>query len=404
MTVAGRLAEIADLGRDAGRGGYSRHLFDASDAPLRAWFRRSAQALDLTVEEDGDANLWAWWGPPGPAAVATGSHLDSVPGGGAHDGPLGIAAAFEAVAQLQAAGVVPARPVAVCAFAEEEGSRFGMPCLGTRLLTGAVDAASVLQRTDAAGVTLAQAWAGSGRDTARVGPDPERIGRLAAFVELHVEQGRDLEDRGIPVCVASAIIPHGRWRLTITGEGNHAGTTAMDRRADPVVALAGAVLAARDVACAGGSRATIGKVQVTPNGTNVIASRVDAWLDARADTEDRVRAQVEVTLERIRDAARAERCTLVVHEESFSPRVDFDRALTERIAAALQPEFGAVPAIPTGAGHDAGILAAVVPTAMIFVRNPTGVSHAPAEGARDEDCEAGARALAAALRDLAGRA
>jgi len=405
VTVTARLAEIADIGRDADRGGHSRHLFDATDAPLRDWFRRSASALGLAVEEDGDANLWAWWGAPGDGAVATGSHLDSVPGGGAYDGPLGIAAAFEAVAQLQAEGFTPARPVAVCAFAEEEGSRFGLPCLGTRLLTGAVERATALERMDAAGTSLAEAWGASGRDVAAVGPDPERLARLAAFVELHVEQGRDLGDRGIPVSTASAIIPHGRWRLSITGEGNHAGTTTMEQRADPVVAAARVVLAVQQAARAHPpARGTIGKVTVVPGGTNVIASRVIAWLDLRADHDEDVRALFDAVLAGARAGVEAEVCTIDVHEESFTSRVDFDAALTARVAAALRPELGEVPAIPTGAGHDAGILSPVVPTAMLFVRNPTGVSHAPGEGARDADCEAGARALAATLRALAGAA
>jgi len=405
VTVTARLAEIAGIGRDADRGGYSRHLFDATDAPLRDWFHRRASALGLPVEEDGDANLWAWWGTPGDEAVATGSHLDSVPGGGAYDGPLGIAAAFEAVAQLQAEGFTPARPIAVCAFAEEEGSRFGLPCLGTRLLTGAAEPGTALARVDAAGTSLAEAWAASGRDVAAVGPDPDRLARLAAFIELHVEQGRDLEDRGIPVSTASAIIPHGRWRLEITGEGNHAGTTTMEQRADPVVAAARVVLAVQEAARARPpARGTIGKVTVVPGGTNVIASRVVAWLDLRADHDEDVRALFEAVLAGARAGVEAEGCTLEVYEESVTPRVDFDAALTARVAGALRPEFGEVPAIPTGAGHDAGILSSVVPTAMLFVRNPTGVSHAPGEGARDADCEAGARALAATLRALAGAA
>ncbi|QAY58655.1 allantoate amidohydrolase [Microbacterium protaetiae] len=403
MTVTARLAEIADIGRDAERGGYSRHLFDASDAPLRAWFHRSAEQLGLTVEEDGNANLWAWWGEPGAGAVATGSHLDSVPGGGAYDGPLGIAAAFEAVAQLRGARFAPARPIAVCAFAEEEGSRFGLPCLGTRLLTGSVDAALTLQRVDAASTTLADAWRESGRDPARVGADPARLARVSAFVELHVEQGRDLVDRGIPVSTAAAIIPHGRWHLTITGQGNHAGTTRMDQRADPVVAAARVVLAVQQAARGHAeARGTIGKLQVIPGGTNVIASRVEAWLDLRADRDDDVRALFETVIAGARAAVAQEGCLLEAQEESFTSRVDFDAALTARVTAALAPEFGAVPAIPTGAGHDAGILSAHLPTAMLFVRNPTGVSHAPEEGASDEDCEAGARALAATLHELAG--
>jgi N-carbamoyl-L-amino-acid hydrolase len=394
------MAQIADIGRDSVRGGYSRHLLDDADLALRAWFRASAADLGLEVEQDGNSNLWAWWGVRGPDAVATGSHLDSVPGGGAYDGPLGVVSALEAVAQLQAEGFRPTRPVAVVAFAEEEGSRFGLPCLGSRLLAGASDPARVRERVDRDGVTFDEAWRGAGLDPATLGADPARLAGLGAFVELHVEQGRDLEDRGIPLSVASAIIPHGRWRLTVDGEGNHAGTTPMAGRHDPVVALAAAVLAVRDTALAAGpaGRATIGRVEVTPNGTNVIASRAEAWLDIRAAADEDVRAQLAATVEAASRAVAAEGCSLTVTEESFSPIVAFDQGLTDRIAGVL----GGVPAIPTGAGHDAGILAAHVPTAMIFVRNPTGVSHAPGEGARDEDCETGAAALAEVLRELAG--
>ncbi|MDL9980606.1 allantoate amidohydrolase [Microbacterium candidum] len=393
------MAEIADIGRDPVRGGYSRHLLDDADLALRAWFRSSAAALGLEVEQDGNGNLWAWWGPRAAGAIATGSHLDSVPGGGAYDGPLGVASALEAVAQLQASGFEPVRPIVVVAFGEEEGSRFGLPCFGSRLMVGASDPAVVLARADRDGVTLEEAWRGAGLDPATVGADPSRVAELTAFVELHVEQGVDLEHREMPLAVASAIIPHGRWRLTVDGEGNHAGTTPMVGRHDPVVALAEVILAVRDTAVAAGpgARATIGRVAVTPNGTNVIASRAEAWLDIRAAADDDVRAQLADTLARAEMLVTAEGCTLTVVEESFSPIVTFDETLTDRIAGVL----GGVPAIPTGAGHDAGILAPHVPSAMIFVRNPTGVSHAPGEGARDEDCEAGAAALADVLRELA---
>lgn len=402
MTVRERLDEIAEIGRDEQRGGYSRHLFDAADLALRDWFRRCAQALGLDVEQDGNGNLWAWWGAPGADAVATGSHLDSVPGGGAYDGPLGVVSALEAVALLRADGFAPRRPLAVVVFAEEEGSRFGMPCLGSRLMVGATSAAAALARTDRDGVSLADAWRDAGFDPATAGPDPRRLAQLGAFVELHVEQGVDLEDRGEALAVASAIIPHGRWRLVVDGAGNHAGTTPMTGRRDPVVALAGVVLAVRAAAVSAGgdARATIGRVAVTPNGTNVIASRAEAWLDVRAAADSDVRALLADTIARAEAAVAAERCTLTVVEESFSAVVAFDTELTDRIAGVL----GGVPAIPTGAGHDAGILAAHVPSAMIFVRNPTGVSHAPGEGARDEDCEAGAAALAAVLRELTGGA
>ena len=133
------LAEIEDVGRDRRRGGYTRHVFDDAERELRDWFVERAQRLELEVTTDRNGNLWAWWGEPGPDAFVTGSHLDSVPGGGAHDGPLGVVSALAAVEQLKAAGFVPSRPLAVVVFAEEEGSRFGLACLGSRLLSGAVD-------------------------------------------------------------------------------------------------------------------------------------------------------------------------------------------------------------------------------------------------------------------------
>jgi len=409
--VVDLLAEIADVGRDPARGGYSRHVFDPAELELRAWFTRRAQALGLVVEPDGNGNLWGYWGGHGPGTVATGSHLDSVPGGGALDGPLGVASALSAVARLKARGFVPARPVAVAAFAEEEGSRFGIACLGSKLLTGAVDPDAIAARTDADGVSFARAASSAGVDPGEAGRDDERLASLGSFVELHVEQGRALIDLGAPVAVASAILAHGRWQLTFTGEGNHAGATPMAGRRDPVVAASAAVLAARDIAArrddpAAGvnARATVGRIVPLPGGTNVIASRVDAWLDVRGDTDAACRALVTEICASIQLAAARHGCQVDITKESYLPEVAFDAGLRERLRAALGgvPGLGEVPVLAAGAGHDAGVLAAELPTAMLFVRNPTGVSHAPAETASDDDCRSGVAALAAVLAALAG--
>jgi len=409
--VVDLLAEIADVGRDVERGGYSRHVFEPAELELRAWFTRRAQALGLVVEPDRNGNIWAHWGDRGPGTVATGSHLDSVPGGGALDGPLGLASGLSAVARLQAGGFVPDRPVALVAFAEEEGSRFGIACLGSKLMAGAVDPAAIAARTDAAGVTFARAAAAAGLDPAGTGRDDARLASLGALVELHVEQGRALADLGAPVAVASAILAHGRWRLTFTGEGNHAGATPMAGRRDPVVAASAAVLAARDIDAerddpAGGvnARATVGRLVPVPGGTNVIASRVDAWLDVRGDTDGACRALVTDIGAAIQLASAEHGCRVDITQESYLPEVTFDPGLRDRLRAvlALVPGTGEVPVLATGAGHDAGVLAGELPTTMLFVRNPTGVSHAPAETASDDDCRAGADALAAVLGALAG--
>lgn len=403
--VVDLLHEIEDIGRDPVRGGWSRHVFDPAERALVAWFVARAESIGLDVETDRNGNVWAWWGARGPGAVAVGSHLDSVPGGGAYDGPLGVVSALAAVDRLRAEGFVPAVPVAIAVFAEEEGSRYGVACLGSKLMGGSIDPDRVAALTDGDGRTFADAAASHGLDPAGLGRDDARIADLAAFVELHVEQGRGLIDLGHPVAVASGILAHGRYRLTFAGEGNHAGTTRMADRHDPVVAFAETALAASRIAGEGddhdhAARATVGRVVPVPGGSNVIASRVDAWLDVRADDDPAAHALRERIVAAAHQAATAHGCTLEVVEESYGPLVVFDAALQRRLLDIL----GDVPVLATGAGHDAGVLGDALPTAMLFVRNPTGVSHAPSEGASDDDCRAGVDALTAVLRDLAGGA
>jgi N-carbamoyl-L-amino-acid hydrolase len=390
------LAEIEDVGRDRRRGGYSRHVFDDAEHELRDWFVERAQRLGLQITADRNGNLWAWWGEPGPDAFVTGSHLDSVPGGGAHDGPLGVVSALAAVEQLKASGFVPSRPLAVVVFAEEEGSRFGLACLGSRLLAGAVTPDRLEQLTDAAG----QRFVDVARDASLDAPgyDAESLARIGVYVELHVEQGKGLIDLDAPVAVGSSILEHGRWRIDVRGQGNHAGTTDIADRRDPMLPAAAAVLAARRAAARRtGSRATIGRLEPVPGGTNVIASRVSAWMDVRAESEADTRDIVAEVQAAVAEAAAAEGCEASVIEESYSGEVRFDPQLRDRIATTL----GGIPALPTGAGHDAGVLAAHVPTAMLFVRNPSGVSHAPEEGADDAAVRAGVDALARTIEDLA---
>jgi N-carbamoyl-L-amino-acid hydrolase len=412
--VSGLLGEIADVGRDGRRGGYSRHGFSSEEHVLREWFAAAASARGLDVRTDRNGNTWAWWGRPGPGAVLTGSHLDSVPGGGEFDGPLGVAASLAAVDRLRATGFVPALPLAVVVFTEEEGGRFGVPCLGSRLMTGALDPDAARRLTDPDGITLAEAAAASGVDPAGLGADDAALAEVGCFVELHVEQGRRMDRLpGRPaVALASSILAHGRWRFTVTGQGNHAGTTDLADRRDPMLPAAAAVRAARNaVRDRRDARATVGRLVPTPGGANVIASAVDVWLDARSPDGALTRAIVEEVTRAVRAVASDEGCAVEVREESYGDTVLFDAGLRDRLAAVLNDGPGMadggapaagdpVPVLPTGAGHDAGILASRVPTAMLFVRNPTGISHAPDEHAEPADCEAGAAALAHVLESL----
>ena len=425
---------LLGIGQDAVTGGYRRYSFTETDAACREWFVKTAAERNLRAHSDRNANLWAWWDAPSataglPAmegdgeagggvagvsggssprassstAILTGSHLDSVPDGGAYDGPLGVVSAFAAIDQLRERGFVPARPVAVAAFCEEEGGRFGLACLGSRLLTGAVPPEVARELRDGDGVTLAEAMTGAGLDPARLGADEELLASIGAFVELHIEQGSALDGLGAAVGIAEGIWPHGRWRLDFTGQADHAGTTRLTDRRDPMLPYAATVLEARQAAAACGALATFGKVTAEPGGANAISSAVRAWLDARAPDQgvlDHMVGQIEATARR---AAEAQGVEVSMRRESFTPPVEFDPALRARLAAALAARGITAPVLPTGAGHDAGVLAARLPTAMLFVRNPSGISHSPAEHADPADCEAGVAALAAVLEELAGR-
>ncbi|MGP3533904.1 allantoate amidohydrolase [Microbacterium sp. RD1] len=389
------LHELAGIGRDPD-GGVTRFAWTRDDAELREWFSARARAAGLDVEVDGNGNLWAWAGGDLPGrAFVVGSHLDSVASGGEWDGPLGVAGALAAVEQLRASGWQPQQPFALAVFADEEGGRFGVACLGSRLLTGAMTPDRALSLRDDDGTTLAEAMTSAGFDPARVGADPRRLAGIRAFVELHVEQGRmllpggarGLAGAGAPLGVASEIWPHGRWRLDLTGRADHAGTTALADRDDPVLSLARAIVAVRETAEELDVLATVGRVRVHPGAVNAIASRASLWIDARGAEPERVRALV---------ARIEERSAAAAVEESWTAVTRFDRALTADVSAVID---GDVPVLPSGAGHDAGVLAlAGVPTAMMFVRNPTGVSHAPDERAEESDAAAGVRALAELIR------
>lgn len=388
--------ELEPVGR-APSGGYRRFAWTREDHTLREWFAGECAARGLELVEDRMGNQWAWWGDPDTTpGVAVGSHLDSVPDGGAYDGPLGVVSALAAVDVLREQGLQPARPLAVVNFVDEEGARFGVACAGSRVITGAMTPERALALTDADGVTMAEALRRAGRDPERVGPDPETLRRVGAFVELHVEQGRGLVELGVPVAVASDIWPHGRWRFEFPGEANHAGTTRLEDRRDAMLGYADLVLGARHAAARRGCVATVGKVVVEPGGVNAIPSRVTGWLDSRGPDAEQVRGLVAELAERAGEFG------ATVTEESWTPTTRFHDGLSERLRQVLAGTHQlSVPVLGTGAGHDAGILASAgVPSAMLFVRNPTGVSHSPAEHAEREDCHAGVAALTSCLTDL----
>jgi N-carbamoyl-L-amino-acid hydrolase len=413
-------ADLAPVGRSASSGGYFRQPFTTPERELSAWFTEQAAARSLRLESDPFGNVVAWWDPwvvpddvaadspksqpsrrglSAPPGVLTGSHLDSVLDGGAYDGPLGVVSALAAVDLLRERGFRPGRPIGVSVFVEEEGSRFGLACLGSRLATGATAWPGARALRDRHGVPLEEAMAEQGLEVENPQPWLDSA-RIECFVELHVEQGRDLVDRAKAVGVASRIWPHGRYRVDITGEPNHAGTTRMEDRQDPMLTYAMTALAANKQARVAGQRATFGRVETTPNSTNSVPSAVTAWMDARCQSEEALADLVATITRQAEERADRDGTTLTVTAESVSGAVDFDADLAARIA--VDHETGDWPVIPTQAGHDAGVLSAQgIPSAMLFVRNPSGISHSPAEHAEIADCLAGVDALAETLERLA---
>jgi N-carbamoyl-L-amino-acid hydrolase len=394
-------AELSAIGLDHGSGATTRLAWTEEAAAAAQWFEQTARGLGLEPEIDRNGNRWAWSGAPGAGAIVTGSHLDSVREGGRFDGALGVVAGLIAVHLLAQRGEQLQAPLAVVSFADEEGGRFDTPTFGSRTMLGSLDVQAILERSDRDGITLRDALAGAGLDPSALGPDPERLQQIGAFVELHIEQDTLLTERDRRLALGTKILPHGRWRIDLHGEANHAGTTPLAIRRDPMLTLAAAVTAARRIAAEERALATIGKLELSPNVTNAIAERVSLWLDVRAENDKTVERTVARIVAEAQADADAQGVRLEPSRESFVGAVHFSSQLRSRVAAILATQGIEDLPMATGAGHDSGALANAVPTAMLFVRSATGASHSARELASVEDCAFGIGALTEVLAALA---
>jgi beta-ureidopropionase / N-carbamoyl-L-amino-acid hydrolase len=380
--LAERLETLAPIGR--GPLGTTRLAWTEEDTATGEWFRAQAAGAGLRVERDPAGNLWAVPDTP-PPWWAVGSHLDSVREGGSFDGALGVVAAFEVAAQA---------PVAVISFADEEGARFNTPTFGSRALTGVLDL-SVLDRVDREGVRLADAMIAAGVDPAGIGAAPQWLPRLRGFVELHIDQTTELERAGLPAGVVRGLATRMRLRAEIEGRADHAGTTPPADRRDALAAAARLIVAALDRS-GDGLVATASRIEVEPNALTTVPARASVWLDARSPDADRVdawRAEVEAL-----DVG----LPVTLALESRSPGCEFDAGLRSRLVA-LSEEMGArAPEMDCYAGHDAGLIAARLPAAMVQVRNATGVSHSPSEHVELEDAAFGSELVLRLMEELAG--
>lgn len=361
---------------------YLSSAYHAAQDQVAEWMVEAG----MSVRRDGAMNLIGRYearAPDAPALVI-GSHIDSVRNAGAYDGPLGILLGIEAVAALSSSGTRMPFAVEVYAFGDEEGSRFPAAMLTSRAVAGTLDPAA-LDLRDRDGVALADLVDLEAYPSAARASD-----EVIAYLEAHIEQGPVLEAEGLALGTVTGIAAQLRFEIEVGGMAGHAGTTAMGLRRDAVAGMAEMVLAAETVARAGPTDlvATVGVVQVPSGAPNVIAGRSAFTLDVRAATTATRDAAAEEILRRFRAIANARDLGLAVRKRHDLPPSPCDPALMDLLDAATTAAGQKPFRLVSGAGHDAMIIAALCPTAMLFLRCRGGVSHNPAEHVEPADAEA----------------
>ncbi len=399
-SVVARLEQLADIGKH--ERGIDRALATPAERRARELFASWARDGGYAPAQDAVGNLFARrpGARPHADAILVGSHLDTVPTGGAYDGAYGVAGAICALQLLDARAVTLQHPVEAVAWAGEEGSRFPLGCLGSSVFAGLWRMEDVLALPDADDVTLREALNNTAGGLLQGVPQRTKQ-RTAAFLELHVEQGPVLEREGVHLGIVTAIAGQRRYRVAIEGDSGHAGTVPMNLRTDPLGAAAQVILAIEFAARqAGKAVATVGRFIVEPGGTNVIPACVTFSLDVRSPHEECVEA-LEKTARATLQSVRVERGVRVTLErlEARAPM-----PMDERMRAAVHRAIAAMnePAIDilSGAGHDAMCLAQIAPAAMIFVPSIGGRSHVGDECTSEADLELGVEALAAAIVEV----
>ncbi|ORE95657.1 allantoate amidohydrolase [Stappia sp. 22II-S9-Z10] len=400
--LAALLAEINSHGANPATGGYDRPAFSPADMAARRAFLAAMEADGLSAHMDAAGNVIGRIGPPGPA-ILIGSHLDTVPSGGPLDGALGCAVALECVRAIRDAGVRLTSPIAVVATADEEGRFGGM--LGSQALAGVLPNGWADRATDSTGVRLADAMRAAGLDASRLADAALAPGSVRAFLELHIEQGPVLEAAGVDIGIATAVSGCAVLDVVLEGAANHSGTTPMDMRRDAFVGLSriGAALpaVARDHGT-GDARLTIGAAALSPNAAHTIPGRADCTIILRDMTGEAMDALTAAVLALVEEAAEAERLAATITVRSRLEPVALDPALQAAFArsAAALPGTSAR-TMPSGAGHDAQTMAALCPSALIFVPSRGGISHAPDEFTPWPAIERGAAVFLATVTGLA---
>jgi allantoate deiminase len=399
-----RISELGEVGRRPG-GGVRRLSFTREERAAKDLVASYMEQAGLSVGEDAAGNLIGRreGRDPQAPAVLVGSHLDSVHNGGNFDGPLGVLAGIEVLQTMQEQGVETGLPVEVVAFTDEEGARFSFGMIGSRALAGRLSADDLNSHADESGVSIAEAMRECGLDPERIGEAARPEGSVKAYVELHIEQGRVLENERLPVGVVTGIAGPLWLRFVLEGEAGHAGTTPMNLRRDPLAAAAEVMgLIESEATRTGSTVGTVGQLDIEPGGINVIPGKVEFSLDLR-DIDEGVRDGVEGRiLSGAEEICGGRGVKIEVETLQRLPPVPCSEPVRDAAKRACE-RVGVRPfTLPSGAGHDGMHLAQLCPVGMIFVRSKDGVSHNPDEWSSKGDCAAGSNVLYYAVLDLAG--
>jgi N-carbamoyl-L-amino-acid hydrolase len=390
------------IGTIEGLPGINRVSFSDADMAGRRWLMQRMEAAGLSARMDAVGNVFGRWEAREGPAVLAGSHLDSVPMGGPFDGALGVLAALEGVRAMQEAGISPARPVEVVCTADEEGRFGGM--LGSQAICGAATQEWVATAADEDGIGLAEAMRAQGLDPEAVESAARDPGDIAAFLELHVEQGPILERAGEAIGVVDVISGVFNWTVTLSGEANHSGSTPMDMRRDAFRGMAAFGAAIDGILTRAGTpeaKLTVGKAGLRPNFPHTIAGEAEFSIIGRDVEDEAMRALADGCRAEIEAAAEAHGLGVSIREQSWLAPVALDSGLAEMLREEAGRLGYAHRTMPSGGGHDAQTFAGVTRSGLIFVPSVRGISHAPEEWTDWADVARGATLLARAIARLA---
>jgi ureidoglycolate amidohydrolase len=402
------LSEIDSLASfsDAEAPAVTRIVFSPTDLKARAWMRARCEEAGLTVSHDAVGNTFARWNGFDPTApvVGTGSHIDAIPNAGKFDGVVGVLGGLEAIRALQQSGFHPKHSIELLVFTAEEPTRFGIGCLGSRLLSGTLSADAARKLTDSDGATLDEVRRGAG-----FAGELEQVrlpsGYYKGFVELHIEQGPLLERQQTPLGIVTKIAAPASFRVLIEGSGGHAGGVLMPDRKDALCAAAELILAIENAARTSGAIdtvATVGVCDVFPGAVNSIPSRVRLSVDVR-DTHLERRDKVVRTIETVCDSISRKRQVSIRRElVNADAPADCAPAIIEALSQSCHKHLLRFLPMVSRAYHDSLFIARIAPVAMLFIPCRNGYSHRPDEYAAPDDIVRGTLVLAETLAALSG--